>query len=181
MNEQDPTNDPTLRRDGATGEPTAATGEPTAATVGAGTGAAGGALAGAALGTAIAGPVGLGVGAVVGGVAGAYGGTRIATALYPAEEESYWREHHAEEPWAENGSTYDEYADAYRTGYNGYLKYPGKDYDEIEPELEKEYGQSDANRVVSWDRARPALKASWRRAAGLVSPRAPGRGLKTGI
>ena len=149
--------------------------------VGFGTGAAGGGLAGAAVGGAVAGPVGLAVGAVAGAVAGAYGGTRIADAIYPPEEEQYWREHHAEEEWADKDSSYDQYVTAYRTGYQAYQKYGDKPYEEVEPELEREYLQSDANRVVSWSRAPPALKAAWRRASGMTGIRKPGRGIRTGM
>ena len=122
------------------------------------------------------------VGAVAGGVAGAYGGTRVAEAVYPPEEEQYWREHHAQEEWAEKDSSYDQYASVYRTGYEAFFKYPDTPYEEIEPQIEREYQQSDSNRVVSWSRARPALKAAWRRASGLTGTRKPpGRGIATGM
>ncbi len=121
------------------------------------------------------------VGGVAGAVAGAYGGRQIADAIYPPEEEQYWREHHGEEEWAEKDSSYEQYAPAYRSGYEAFSKYPGKGYEEVEPEIEREYEQSDANRVVSWARARPALKAAWRRASGMAGTRPPGRGLRTGL
>ena len=172
--DQQPTNDSAFRPDPVTGEPSAAT-------VGLGTGAVGGGLAGATVGGAVAGPVGVMVGGVAGAVAGAYGGTRIADTIYPPEEEQYWGEHHGEEEWAEKDSTYDQYAAAYRTGYQAYQNYGDKPYEEIEPQLEREYSQSDANRVVSWSRARPALKAAWRRASGMAGTRKPGRGIRSGM
>jgi hypothetical protein len=45
------------------------------------------------------------------------------------EEEKYWREHHEKQPFVKS-YTYAHYAPAYRTGYEGFHKYPGKAYEE---------------------------------------------------
>ena len=53
----------------------------------------------------------------------------------PKQEEAYWREQHQKQSFAKPGQKYDDYAAAYRTGYEGFHKYPGKPYEEIEDDL----------------------------------------------
>ena len=47
--------------------------------------------------------------------------------------------------WASEGSTYDQYAPAYRTGYEGVTKYAGKPYEQIETDLALDYQKHDPN------------------------------------
>ena len=169
-----PTNDPKKNPDPLTGEPGS---HP----IGTGLGATGGGLAGAAVGAAMGGPVGAVVGAVVGGAAGAYSGRGVAEALNPTEEDNYWRDNHASQEWAAAGESYDQYAPAYRTGYEGVTKYAGKQYHEIEGDLARDYEKNDANPAIPWDRARPAVKAAWSRVSGEVGPRDTDRGMRGGI
>ncbi len=147
------------------------TGEPGSHPVGTGAGTAGGGLTGAAVGAAIAGPVGAAVGAVVGGVAGAYSGRGVAEAVNPTVEETFWRENHASQEWARDGSAYDLYAPAYRTGYEGVMKYAGRDYEEAETDLAVDYRKHDPSTALPWDRARPAVKAAWQGVSGTITPR----------
>jgi hypothetical protein len=92
------------------------TGAPGAHPLGTGVGAAGGALTAAALGAA--------VGTVVGGIAAAYGAHGVAEAMNPTiEEEKYWREQHEKQSFVKPEYTYEHYAPAYRTGYEGFHKY----------------------------------------------------------
>jgi uncharacterized protein YcfJ len=93
------------------------TGEPGAHPVGVGVGTAvGGAAAGAAAG-AMAGPVGTVAGAVIGGVAGGYAGKGVAESIDPTTEDAYWRENHANRSYFDQSHTYDDYAPAYRHGW----------------------------------------------------------------
>lgn len=157
------------------------TGESGSHPVGTGAGAAGGGVTGAALGAAIGGPVGAAIGAVVGGVAGAYSGKGVAEVMNPTLEEEYWRENHATQSWADGQSSFDHYAPAYRTGYEGVMKYAGKDYHQIETDLARDYEKHDVNPAIPWDRARPAVKAAWDRLSGVVGPRDTDRGMRGGL
>jgi hypothetical protein len=157
------------------------TGETGSHPIGTSVGTAGGGLTGAAIGAAIGGPVGAAVGAVVGGIAGAFSGRGVAEAMNPTVEESYWREKHEEQPWADAESNFEHYAPAYRTGYEGVMKYAGKHYDEIELDLARDYEKNDANLAIPWDRARPAVKAAWDRLGGVMGPRDTDRGMRGGI
>ena len=135
------------------------------AAAGGAAGVAGGMAAGAAAGTAGAGPIGGVVGAAVGAVVGGMAGKGVAEAVNPTEEDAYWREHYSNEPYYDRAYSYDDYRGAYRTGYEGYgrLGTSGKRYEEIEPELRRDYERNYGTSRLSWDKARAATRAAWHR------------------
>jgi len=138
------------------------TGAPGSHPVGTGIGAAvgGAAAAGAIAGTA-AGPVGTAVGAAVGAVVGGLAGKGIAEKIDPTREDAYWREHHSRQGWAK-GRAYDDFSPAYRVGYEGYAQYGGVGtFEDREAELRKRYESYQPK--VTWDEARPASQAAWKK------------------
>jgi hypothetical protein len=138
-------------------------GAPGSHPVGTGIGAAaGGMAAGAAAGT-VAGPVGTVAGAVVGAVIGGLAGKATAEAIDPTVEDAYWREHYTKEPYYVQGTTFDDYAPAYRTGYEGRAAYGTRTFEEVERDLEQKYTQSRGASKLQWDRAKPAALAAWHR------------------
>ncbi len=165
------------------------TGEPGSHPVGVGVGAAGGGATGAAIGTAVAGPIGTVVGAVIGAISGGLAGKGAAEAIDPTGEDTYWREHHAKQPFAAKDRTYDDYSPAYRTGFTGHSKYEsGTRFEDAEPTLREDYetmhstsmhAGSGASSVgaaagaavdkavsgakLGWDEAKHAAKAAWNR------------------
>ncbi len=97
------------------------------------------------------------------------------------EEEKYWREHHPKQPYAAKGRPYEDYAAAYRTGYEGFHKYPGRPYQEIENELALDYQRNQPGAALPWDHARHAVHAAWAKLSHDVAPRDPDRGIRTGM
>ena len=94
------------------------TGAPGAHPVGTGLGAAaGGVIAGAAAGT-VAGPVGAVAGAAVGAIVGGLAGKGVAEGVNPSDEDAYWRANFEREPYYLAGYGFDDYAPAYRLGYD---------------------------------------------------------------
>ncbi len=170
------------------------TGEPGAHPVGAGVGAAaGGAAAGAALGAAgaavaggaaagtalgaAAGPIGAVVGAVAGGVVGGLAGKDVAERMDPTIEDAYWREHHQSRPYYNPGMTYQEdYQPAYRYGWESRGLYEGKDYSEVEPQLQSNWSKAKAKSRLEWDNARHAIRDAWERARSNTNRPAPRKG-----
>lgn len=138
------------------------TGTPGAHAIGTGVGAAGGGAAGAAIG-AVAGPVGAGVGLVVGAVVGGLGGKGVAEMIDPTIEDAYWREEYSRSSYVENGVSYETYQPAYRTGYEGYTRYPGQRYEEVESDLQRDYENSRGNSTLPWDKAKDATRDAWHR------------------
>jgi len=96
------------------------------------------------------------------------------------EEEAYWREHHAKQPYADQGR-FEDYAPAYRTGYEAALKHQGKTFEEIEDDVALDYEKAHPGETLPWDRARPAVKAAWDRLAGVIAPRDVDRGTRSGF
>lgn len=128
--------------------------------IGEGTGAASGAIAGAAIGSA-AGPVGSVVGAVIGAVVGAKAGGVVAEAVNPTEYTDHFRNGYQSAPYYSKGKEWDDYAPAYKYGYDRYNNYAGSKFDEVENELEQGWDKTKANSRLAWSDAREAVRDSW--------------------
>ena len=136
------------------------TGAPGAHPVGTGMGAAAGGAAGAAVGS-VAGPVGTLVGAAVGAVAGGLAGKGVAEMVDPTVEDAYWRSTHTTQPYYSSDQSYDDFAPAYRAGYEGRVKYNGRKFDEIETDLEADYKRN--NGKLDWVDVKDATRNAWNR------------------
>ncbi|WP_048438961.1 hypothetical protein [Caenimonas sp. SL110] len=139
-------------------------------------GVAGGATAGALAG-GVTGPVGAVIGAAVGAVAGAVMGKNAAD---PVIEDSYWRENHASRPYAHKDLGYDHYKPAYSAGVESFNRNPTRSFDEIEPELSRDWGRARGNSSLEWEHARPAARDAWDRASNAVERAIPGDSDKDG-
>ena len=139
------------------------TGAPGAHPVGTGAGAAAGGIAGAAAGTMIGGPIGTAVGATVGAIAGGLAGKAAGEAVNPTLEDAYWRDQYNKEPYYTSPYGYDDYAAAYRTGYEAHTRYPGKSFEEIESDLQRDYTSNRGRSRLDWNDVRPASYAAWNR------------------
>lgn len=146
---------------------------------GAAGGVAGGAAAGAAVG-GMTGPVGAAVGAAVGAVIGAVAGRSAAKAADPEVEDTYWRGNYADRPYIDNGSTYDDYGPAYRYGVDAYSRNPDRSFDEAEPELSRDWGQSRGGSSLEWERAKHASRDAWHRVSNAAERVIPGDSDKDG-
>ncbi len=132
--------------------------------VGVGVGAAaGGVAAGAAAGTLAAGPIGTIVGAAVGAIVGGLGGKAVAEHFDPTVEERYWRENHARQPYHRDGVAYDDYAPAYRLGWESRNRNPNERFEDAESRLETDYDGMRGNSSLDWSDAKPATRAAWER------------------
>jgi phage tail tape-measure protein len=139
------------------------TGAPGSHPVGTGLGAAaGGMAAGAAAGT-VAGPIGTMAGAAVGAVVGGLMGKAAGEALDPTVEDEYWRSNYTKEPYYQSGTTFDDYAPAYRTGYQGRAQYRDRDFTDVESDLEASYNRAKGNSKLKWEQAKSATRAAWDR------------------
>lgn len=148
--------------------PDAITGAPGSHPIGTGIGAAGAGAAGAAIGSVVPGvgtAVGGAVGAVVGAVAGGLAGKAVAEAVNPTEEDAYWRDNFSSRPYAA-GSDYtyeDDFGPAYRHGYTARTQYPGKTYDQVESNLERDWDRAKGKSRLEWDKAKFAARDAWDR------------------
>lgn len=151
----------TIERKNANRDPI--TDEPGAHPVGTGVGAAlGGAAAGAAVGT-VAGPVGTVIGAAAGAIVGGLAGKGVAEAIDPSAEYAYWRDNYADRPYVESGAKFDDYGPAYVYGVDSSTKFGDRDFDDIEPDLARDWNRARGTSSLAWERARNASRDAWER------------------
>ena len=128
--------------------------------LGKGTGAAAGAVTGGAIGSA-AGPVGTAVGAVVGGVAGYAAGGAIAESVNPNEYDDHFRTSYSSAPYYSDRYTWNDYQPAYQYGYNTYGQYRGQRFEDIEPQLQRDWDSTRGQSSMAWNEAKGAVRDGW--------------------
>ena len=135
--------------------------------VGTGLGAAGGAAAGAAMG-AVGGPVGAVIGGAIGAVVGGIAGKNTAEEVNPTVEDAYWRENYASRPYATADRGYEYYQPAYRYGWESRARYQGKQFDEVESDLQRDWNSQRPTKM-EWNEARDPVRDAWQRSVGGLS------------
>ena len=133
-------------------------------------GVSGGLAAGAAVG-GMTGPVGAAVGAAVGAVAGALAGKMLR--VDEAAEVAYWRDNYSTRPYAATGASYDDYGPAYLHGIDAYSRYPDRTFEEIVPELSRDWRSARGHSSLEWEDARPATRDAWQRLSHGVKSEMP--------
>ncbi|NRF67079.1 hypothetical protein HLB44_08810 [Aquincola sp. S2] len=161
---------------------TDATGDVTDHPVATGVGAVAGGVAGGVMGAAAAGaaiggmtgPVGAAVGAAAGAIAGGLMGLGAGKALNPTAEEEYWRENYSSRPYVTSGSTFDEYGPAYRYGVDAYGRYPGRDFDDLDADLGRDWNNVRGSSNLEWAHAKHATRDAWQRVSDTIERATPG-------
>lgn len=138
--------------------------------IGSGTGAAAGALTGAVIGTTVAGPVGSMVGAAIGGIVGSKAGDSIAEAVNPTEYEDHFRKSYSSADYYKPDRDWNDYQPAYKYGYDTYGQNRGRDFDSVEPQLERDWDTRRGDSRLAWSDARNAVRDGWHH----IERRAPG-------
>jgi hypothetical protein len=144
------------------------TGAPGAHPVGVGVGAAGGGVAGAAAGS-LGGPVGTAIGAGIGAVVGGLAGKAVAEGIDPTVENAYWRDTYVSRPYVESGADYARYSAAYRYGWESAMQNPGRDFEEVERELESNWPSRRGKSQSTWEEIKDAVRDAWDRVKNRLS------------
>lgn len=92
----------------------------------------------------------------------------------PVIEDNYWRDNHASRPYAQKDVDYDHYKPAYSAGVESYNRNPERSFDDIEPELSRDWSRTRGSSSLEWDHARPAARDAWERASNAVERAVPG-------
>lgn len=87
----------------------------------------------------------------------------VAAAIDPTGEVAYWRDNFSQRPYAANASSFDEYAPAYGYGVSSYNKYPGRSFDDVEPDLSRDWNGARGTSTLPWTQAKNATRDAWDR------------------
>src|SRR5438874_5419957 len=87
----------------------------------------------------------------------------FAERVNPVEEEAYWRIAYLREPYYERGYTFEDYLPAYRTGWEGRIRYHGRTFEQAERDLSRDYQRNRGGSLLDWRRNRHAARAAWER------------------
>lgn len=81
----------------------------------------------------------------------------------PTVEEAYWKENYSKQEYVDRNAGYATCQPACRTGYEGRGRYPGKRYEEVEADLQRDYEKARGTTGLSWDKAKNATRDAWNR------------------
>ena len=81
-------------------------------------------------------------------------------------DERFWQENYASRPYARADLPFDYYSPAYRYGYDAATRYPGRQWNELEPELEKRWSEFRGESRSTWEDIKHAAKDAWDRVTG---------------
>jgi hypothetical protein len=97
------------------------------------------------------------IGAVVGGLAG----KAASEALNPSGEEQFWRAHFENELRSGADYEYEDYAPAYRLGYEHRVRLGAESFELVEDQLETQWSDVKGDSRLGWQQARAAIRAAW--------------------
>lgn len=78
-------------------------------------------------------------------------------------DDAYWRENYRSRGYSDPNRTYDEYAPAYRYGSEARDRYRGRDYNEVENDLERGWDRAKGESKLGWQEAKGAVRDAWHR------------------
>src|SRR4051794_3744992 len=83
--------------------------------------------------------------------------------------DNYWRENYSSRPYVKAGSTYDDdYAPAYRYGYDSAHTHTGRKFDQAENDLQHGWEQAKGKSKLAWSDAKHATKDAWHRVESAI-------------
>ncbi len=103
------------------------------------------------------------MGGTIGAVAGGLAGKGAAEAVNPTAEDAYWRDNYKKRPYASKDA-YDRWRPAYEHGWQSYGKNRGKKFEDVEPELRRDWDKKPYAKDLSWEQARLASNDAYQRA-----------------
>lgn len=82
------------------------------------------------------------------------------------DEDAYWRENYQTRPYARGA--YDEWRPAYRFGYESANRYSGRDWNDVERDLEREWDTYEyrTDTRSTWQQVKDAARDAWNRVTG---------------
>lgn len=84
-------------------------------------------------------------------------------------EEKYWRDTYATRPYTQ-GRTFDALSGGYRYGVEAAERYPGRTWNEIEPDLRRGWETYQYRAQNAWEDIKDAVRDAWDRVTGRRAP-----------
>jgi hypothetical protein len=142
--------------------------------VGEAVGGVSGVVTGAAIGSAV-GPIGTIIGGIAGAVGGWWAGRAVADAAhkFTHEDDSFYRDRFENRPDRLADRSYDDVRPAYQLGHIASMNpdYNGRTFDDVEPDLQRGWGNDLRARHGDWSTVRPYAQEAYSRSTSSVTSR----------
>jgi hypothetical protein len=77
--------------------------------------------------------------------------------------DTYWRDNFRSRPYVKNDDLYDDFAPAYAYGADAYGRHDGRDFDDVETDLSRDWDKFKGKSKLTWERAKSAVRDAWDR------------------
>jgi hypothetical protein len=84
-----------------------------------------------------------------------------------ADKDAYWKNNYSRQSYVDRDAAYATYQPAYRTGFEGRRQYPGKKFEEVEADLQRDHENSKGSDV---ELGQSPARSARRLASGGKSP-----------
>ena len=81
-------------------------------------------------------------------------------------EDAYWRESYRSRPYFKADRDYEFYRPAYQYGSEATSHYRGRDWNDVEPELERGWDKARGASKSTWQEVKDAVRDAWDRVTG---------------
>lgn len=100
----------------------------------------------------------------------------MGTAFDPDIEDAFWRDNYAARPYVQQGTTYDDYRDAYRYGWESRLNRADGRFEDAANDLERGWDKARAKSKLGWAEVKEAVRDAWHRVENALPGDADGDG-----
>jgi hypothetical protein len=90
-------------------------------------------------------------------------GTAPHPTRFTDADDRYWRENHATRHYANPASNYEEYQPAYQYGTDAAHRYRGREWEEVQRDLERGWDKAREGSSLAWENVKDAARAAWDR------------------
>jgi hypothetical protein len=82
-------------------------------------------------------------------------------------EDAYWKTNYRNRPYASNAAReYDFYRPGYRYGVESANRYQGRQWDEVETDLQRDWDRFEHRGQSTWEQMKSAVRDAWDRVTG---------------
>lgn len=90
-------------------------------------------------------------------------GSGLGSGSWSDQDDSYWRENYLTRPYARSGYSYDDYRPAYQYGTDSVHRYQGREWNDVENDLERGWEHAKGKSRLAWHEIKDAVRDAWNR------------------